>query len=60
LRIGIVKPASTPGELSGERSQLLPVQRSTKFEFVINFKTGKALCLAMPNSMQLLSDEVIE
>jgi hypothetical protein len=45
------------GELSGERSRLLPVQRSTKFEFVINFKTA---ALAVPNSMQLLADEVIE
>jgi putative ABC transport system substrate-binding protein len=48
------------GELSRDRSQLLPVQRSTKFEFVINFKTAKALALAVPNSMQLLADEVIE
>jgi putative ABC transport system substrate-binding protein len=44
----------------GEKPADLPVQRSTKFEFVINFKTAKSLGLAVPNSMQLLADEVIE
>jgi putative ABC transport system substrate-binding protein len=44
----------------GEKPADIPVQRSTKFEFVINFKTAKALGLAVPNSMQLLADEVIE
>jgi putative ABC transport system substrate-binding protein len=44
----------------GEKPGDLPVQRSTKFEFLINFNTAKALGLAVPNSMQLLADEVIE
>jgi putative ABC transport system substrate-binding protein len=44
----------------GEKPADLPVQRSTKFEFVINFKTAKALGLTVSNSMQLLADEVIE
>jgi len=44
----------------GEKPADLPVQRSTKFEFVINFKTAKVLGLAVPNAMQLLADEVIE
>jgi putative tryptophan/tyrosine transport system substrate-binding protein len=46
--------------IRGEKPADLPVQRSTKFEFVINFKTAKALGLSVPNSMQLLADEVIE
>jgi putative tryptophan/tyrosine transport system substrate-binding protein len=46
--------------LRGEKPADLPVQRPTKFEFVINSKTAKALGIDVPNSMQLLATEVIE
>ena len=38
----------------------LPVVQSTKFELVINMQTAKTLGIEVPNSMQLLAEEVIE
>ena len=46
--------------LRGEKPGDLPVQQPSKFEFVINMTTAKALGLSVPTSMQLLADEVIE
>jgi putative tryptophan/tyrosine transport system substrate-binding protein len=46
--------------LDGAKLQDLPVERPNRFQLVINLKTAKTLGLAIPTSLLLRADQIIE
>jgi putative ABC transport system substrate-binding protein len=46
--------------LAGAKPAELPVERSSRFELVVNLKTAKSLGLTIPDPVRLRADQVIE
>jgi putative ABC transport system substrate-binding protein len=67
LHTGPITPTYSEGvptyidrALKGAKPAELPVQLPTKFEFIVNLKTARALDIDVPLKLWAFADEVIE
>jgi len=44
----------------GAKPSELPAEQPTKYDFIVNLKTAKALGLTIPQSLLVRADQVIE